>query len=136
MIDPQVAASDTMVAVLTWDTLSFYDKSGTLLPSTPSFTNPTNTRDAVFRVHQVARMHGVVLRGTQDHEAVALRIEGDARVAHLAIGELEARIAGHVGVQVEIGVERGNDGLEEGFGADARTAARRRPTITLHHFTD
>ncbi len=42
-IDPQVAASSWAVGVLTWDTLVFYDKSGTLLPSTPTFPNPTNT---------------------------------------------------------------------------------------------
>ena len=48
--DPQVAAGHAVVAVLTWDTLTFYDKSGHPLPSIndPShpgknFANPTNT---------------------------------------------------------------------------------------------
>jgi hypothetical protein len=42
-IDPQVAVSDTVVAVLNWDKLAFYDKAGVLLPATPSFRNPTDT---------------------------------------------------------------------------------------------
>ena len=42
-IDPQVAVSHDTVAVLTWDTIAYYDKSGALLPSTPGFPNPTNT---------------------------------------------------------------------------------------------
>jgi hypothetical protein len=43
LIDPQIAASNSIVGVLLWDTLGWYDKSGTLLPSTPSFPNPTST---------------------------------------------------------------------------------------------
>ncbi|MDQ2920483.1 MAG: hypothetical protein M3R52_02530, partial [Acidobacteriota bacterium] len=42
VIDPQIAVSDSVVAVLTWGTLVFYDKSGKPLPSTPTFLNPTN----------------------------------------------------------------------------------------------
>src|SRR5258706_1034731 len=42
-IDPQVAVSHDTVAVLTWDIIAYYDKSGALLPSTPGFPNPTNT---------------------------------------------------------------------------------------------
>jgi hypothetical protein len=48
--DPQVAAGHFLVAVLTWDTLTFYDKSGNPLPSINdpthpgrNFANPTNT---------------------------------------------------------------------------------------------
>ena len=48
--DPQVAAGHSVVAVLTWDTLTFYDKSGNPLPSINdpahpgrNFANPTNT---------------------------------------------------------------------------------------------
>jgi len=48
--DPQVAAGHAVVAVLTWDTLTFYDKSGHPLPSIfdpthpgRNFANPTNT---------------------------------------------------------------------------------------------
>jgi hypothetical protein len=45
-----VAAGHAVVAVLTWDTLTFYDKSGHPLPSIndpthpgKNFANPTNT---------------------------------------------------------------------------------------------
>ena len=48
--DPQVAAGHSLVAVLTWDLLTFYDKSGNPLPSISdpvhpgrNFANPTNT---------------------------------------------------------------------------------------------
>jgi len=48
--DPQVAAGHSLLAVLTWDTLTFYDKSGRPLPSVNdpthperNFANPTNT---------------------------------------------------------------------------------------------
>src|SRR5262249_55966523 len=40
LIDPQIAANNSIVGVLLWDTLAWYDKSGTLLPSTPTFPNP------------------------------------------------------------------------------------------------
>jgi hypothetical protein len=40
--DPQVAVSRTTVGVLTWSALAFYDKSGTPLPGTDTFQNPTN----------------------------------------------------------------------------------------------
>jgi len=43
LIDPQIASSNSIVGVLLWDTLGWYDKSGTLLPSTPTFPNPTST---------------------------------------------------------------------------------------------
>jgi hypothetical protein len=42
-IDPQIAVSNDLVGVLTWDQIAFYDKSGTLLPATAAFPNPTNT---------------------------------------------------------------------------------------------
>jgi hypothetical protein len=52
--DPQVAAGHSLVAVLTWDTLTFYDKSGNPLPSINdpahpgrNFANPTST-EAIF----------------------------------------------------------------------------------------
>ena len=45
--DPQVASSSWAVGVLSWDQLAFFDKAGTLLPSTPNFPNPTNT-ETVF----------------------------------------------------------------------------------------
>jgi hypothetical protein len=48
--DPQVAAGHSVIAVLTWDTLTFYDKSGNPLPSIndparpgKNFVNPTST---------------------------------------------------------------------------------------------
>src|ERR1044072_5200946 len=47
-IDPQIAASNSIVGVLLWDTLGWYDKSGTLLPSTPTFPNPTSI-EALFK---------------------------------------------------------------------------------------
>lgn len=40
VIDPQIAVSRSLVAVLTWDTLAFYDKSGALATG---FPNPTST---------------------------------------------------------------------------------------------
>jgi hypothetical protein len=40
--DPQIAVGHTTVAVLTWSTLVFYDKSGAALPSTGDFPNPTD----------------------------------------------------------------------------------------------
>src|SRR4051812_6985683 len=48
LIDPQIAASNSVVGVLLWDRLGGYDKSGTLLPSTPAFPNPTST-EALFK---------------------------------------------------------------------------------------
>src|SRR5262245_47421668 len=48
LIDPQIAASNAIVGVLLWDRLGWYDKSGTLLPSTPTFPNPTST-EALFK---------------------------------------------------------------------------------------
>lgn len=46
--DPQIAAGHSVVAVLTWNTLAFYDKSGNLLTADPAhpkqaFINPTST---------------------------------------------------------------------------------------------
>jgi hypothetical protein len=48
--DPQIAAGHSVIAVLTWDTLTFYDKSGNPLPSINdpqhpenNFANPTST---------------------------------------------------------------------------------------------
>jgi len=48
LIDPQIAASNSIVGVLLWNRLGWYDKSGTLLPSTPTFPNPTST-EALFK---------------------------------------------------------------------------------------
>jgi len=48
--DPQIAAGHSVIAVLTWDTLAFYDKNGNLLPSTEHFTNPTNTETIFAKV--------------------------------------------------------------------------------------
>ena len=48
--DPQIAAGHSVIAVLTWDTLAFYDKNGNLLPSTQHFTNPTNTETIFAKV--------------------------------------------------------------------------------------
>ncbi len=48
--DPQIAAGHSVIAVLSWDTLTFYDKSGNPLPSIndpahpgKNFINPTRT---------------------------------------------------------------------------------------------
>jgi hypothetical protein len=48
--DPQIASGHSLIAVLTWDTLTFYDKSGNPLPSIndpahpgKNFVNPTST---------------------------------------------------------------------------------------------
>jgi len=40
VIDPQIAVSSNMVAVLTWGKLAFYYKSGTRVPETATFQNP------------------------------------------------------------------------------------------------
>ena len=51
--DPQVAAGTWAIGVLTWDNLAFYDKSGQLLPATPSFPNPTNTETLFAPIVQI-----------------------------------------------------------------------------------
>ena len=41
--DPQIAAGHSVIAVLTWDTLTFYDKSGNPLPSINDPAHPQCT---------------------------------------------------------------------------------------------
>jgi hypothetical protein len=58
--DPQIAAGHSIIAVLTWDTLTFYDKSGNPLPSIndpahpgKNFANPTNTETIFAKVVKI-----------------------------------------------------------------------------------
>jgi hypothetical protein len=83
VIDPQIAVSRSAVAVLTWDTLAFYDKSGALLPSTAKFANPTNT-ETLF-ANAVKKLDAQLILSPQTHGSTDFLFTsgqvGDARLA-------------------------------------------------------
>ena len=88
--DPQIAAGHSVIAVLTWDTLTFYDKSGNPLPSIndpahpgKNFANPTNTETIFANVVKIMDQNLKLNKKAQGDPSFLFQPDGevgDARV--------------------------------------------------------